>query len=249
MYPSLNQFLDPRKMLEKGKDYRHLIILQTSIIFTALMVKDIVVLCGATPDLSHKIRDIIFIVLVGAYVLVLWDLLGNFTKNKMLVYTLLAIVIVTLVVMLFVAYPFHPLFDTEEKARPYLFLIHFNLFVMEGIVIYFTIMDIFSGKKVSVDKLWGSACIFLMIGLSFGSMYDLINILDPGCMGTPIQLGIESYTACIGYSMATIGGHDAYTSSIALVQNLGVIESVWANLFIVILVGRLLGRPDDSSDQ
>ena len=209
------------------------------------MARDLLVLTGIEWSLAHKIRDAIFMVLVGIYVPVLWDLLRNFIRNKIFLNTLLTLIIITLFIMVLVAYPFHPLFDTEKEAQPYLLVIHFNLFVVEGIVIYSTIMDIFSGGRVSKEKLWGSVCVFLMIGLSFGSMYDLINILDPGCMGVPIKLGIDSYIACIYYSMATIGGHDAYNSASDLIQNLSVIESVWSTLFIVILVGRLLGRPEE----
>jgi hypothetical protein len=81
-------------------------------------------------------------------------------------------------------------------------------------------------------------------------IYDLINIANPGAMGQPVNLGLESYTACIAYSMTILGGMETpYPDAIPLIRNLGIIESVWANLFIVLLVGRLLGQPDGESDK
>jgi hypothetical protein len=148
------------------------------------------------------------------------------------------------VLALFTVNPLHEFFHTETEKRPYLFIIHLVLFSTESIVIYHAIFDIFAGRRLSEEKLWGSACIFLMIGICFGSLYDLINILNPGSMGVPLPLGLESYTTCIAFSMTIIGGHEAYPNAIPLITNLGIIEAVWANLFVVLLVGRLLGQPD-----
>ena len=73
------------------------------------------------------------------------------------------------------------------------------LFPIEITVISFAIRDIFSGEYLTVDKLWGSACIFLMIAISFGSLYDLICIVKPGSLGAPIELGLANYSiACVG---------------------------------------------------
>jgi hypothetical protein len=66
----------------------------------------------------------------------------------------------------------------------------------------------------------------------------------------PVPLGLESYTSCIAYSMTILGGQDPpFTDAIPLVSKLGIVESVWANLFIVLLVGRLLGQPDADSEK
>jgi len=127
--------------------------------------------------------------------------------------------------------------------------VHLSLFTVETTVIYHCVHDIFTGKKLSVEKIWGSACIYLMIGISFGSIYDLVNIVHPGSMGIPLSQGLESYTVSIYYSMTIIGGHDAFLQAIPLIQNIGIIEAVWSNLFIVLLVGRLLGKPDSDESE
>jgi hypothetical protein len=229
---------------EKIKDYRNIVILQTAIISAALLLREIFDMAGMDSHLSSVIRDLLFLLLGGLYVLILWDLLRNFTKKTKLVTALFLVIMGSYILALFTVNPLYAFFYTEAEKRPYLFIIHMVLFSTEAIVIYHAIFDIFAGKRLSEEKLWGSACIFLMIGICFGSLYDLINIIHPGSMGVPLPLGLESYTACIAFSMTIIGGHEAYPNAIPLILNLGVIEAVWANLFVVLLVGRLLGQPD-----
>jgi hypothetical protein len=48
--------------------------------------------------------------------------------------------------------------------------------------------------------------------------------------------------------MTIVGGHDSSLATIPLIQNIGIIEAVWSNLFVVLLVGRLLGKPDDDAE-
>ncbi|MDB5272493.1 MAG: hypothetical protein JWO58_860 [Chitinophagaceae bacterium] len=230
---------------EKIKDYRNIVILQTLIICAALLLREIFAMSGMPVHLSSVVRDCLFLLFGGVYVLILWDLLRNFTKKTVLITILFLIIMGSYVLALFTVNPLYEFFHTETEKRPYLFIIHMVLFLTEAIVIYHAIFDIFAGRRLSEEKLWGSACIFLMIGICFGSLYDLINILNPGSMGVPLPLGLESYTACIAFSMTIIGGHEAYPNAIPLILNLSVIEAVWANLFVVLLVGRLLGQPDN----
>jgi hypothetical protein len=228
---------------EKKRDFRNVVILQISIIISAILLKDAFEMLGITN--SYIIRDCIFLLLGGVYVLVMWDMLRNFTQNKFIISALFIIIIGSYILALVIVNPIFPLYSTEKEQQPYLFFIHMVLFTIEITVMYFAILDLFSGSKMSEEKLWGSTCIFLMIAIAFGSLFDLINIANPGAMGTPLKLGLESYTACIAHSLTVIGGQDSmYPESMSIIKGISIIESVWANLFIVLLVGRLLGQPD-----
>lgn len=233
---------------EKRRNYRNIVILQTLIIFSALLLNDMLEMLGIKN--AYVISDTIFLLFGGIYVLVMWDMLRNFTNNKALIVSLFFFIMGTYVFALFTVNPIWQLFDDEMEQRPYLFFIHTVLFSVEVTVIIFAILDIFSGNKMSKEKLWGSACIYLMIAIAFGSAYDLINIAWPGSLGENLKLGMESYVSCIAYSMTILGGQDPrFPNVIPLITNLGILESVWANLFIVLLVGRLLGQPDaDAKD-
>jgi hypothetical protein len=228
---------------EKQRDFRNVVILQIAMIVSALLLKDSLDLMEIKN--SYVIRDLFFLTLGAVYVMVLWDMLRNFTQSPFIIYTLFVVIVGTYILALVTVNPLFKLFETETEQQPYLLFIHSILFLVEATTIYFAILDIFSGNKMSQEKLWGSACIYLMIAISFGSLYDLINILKPGSMGTPLALGLESYTACVAFSMTILGGQDpAYQNAVPLIKGIGIIESVWGNLFIVLLVGRLLGQPD-----
>jgi hypothetical protein len=223
---------------EKQKDFRNVVVLQCCILFSALLLKPLLEIAGFHE--THLFRDTLFLIFGGIYVLVLWDLLRNFTQSRWLVNGLFIIIMGSYLLALFTVNPFFQLFDEEQK-RPYLFFIHMVLFIIELTVIYFVILDMFSGDKRSSQKLWGAACVYLMIAICFGSAYDLISIVQLGALGAPLNLGLESYTECIYFSLCVLGGQDTvYDSPIRLVKNLAVIEALWGNLFVVLLVGRLL---------
>ena len=127
-------------------------------------------------------------------------------------------------------------------------LIHGLLFPIEVIIIGFAIRDLFSGNEFNMGKLWGAACVYLMIGISFSSLFDLLNIISPGSFGVTLTLGLESYAESIYYSFNILGGLDtAYTNPSQLVRNIGVIEAVWANLYAILIIGKLLGLPPANS--
>src|ERR1700761_3435974 len=66
---------------EKIKDYRNIVILQTLIICADLLLREIFAMCGMPAHLSSVLRDCLFLLFGGVYVLILWDLLRDFTRN------------------------------------------------------------------------------------------------------------------------------------------------------------------------
>lgn len=227
---------------EKIKDFRNVVLLQCLIIFTAMLLKPTMEMLGFME--TYQLRDSIFLVLGGAYIFSLWDLLRNFIQKQRIIFPLLCVIIFTFILALVVVNPFFKI-SAEHYQRPLLFIIHFVLFLVEAIVIVYGILDLFKEDKTSKDRLWGAASVYLMISISFASAYDLINIIKPGCMGLPLNLGLESYTECIYYSLSILGGQDSiYDHPDRLIRNLGIVESLWGNLFVVLLVGKILSAPD-----
>jgi hypothetical protein len=110
-------------------------------------------------------------------------------------------------------------------------------------VIGFALRDIFSGEFMTSDKLWGAACIFIMIGISFGSLYDLISIARPGSLGENFELGLPNYSECVTYSFCTLGGIDPGLHPVRLIRNISVLEAVWGGLYGMLIIGKLLGLP------
>jgi hypothetical protein len=226
---------------EKQKDYRNVVITQIIIVTLGLTLYE-PLLENSSSSVS-KLIITLFSAFGALYAFLLWDLLRNFTENKILIGTLLVVLIAITVVGILIEFPYYQVIEIENRQTA-LFTIHAILFPIEIIVISFAIRDIFMGQYFTPDKLWGSACVFLMIGISFGSLYDLICIANPGSLGVVIELGLPNYSECVSYSFHVLGGIDTdYPDAHKLIKNISVIEAVWGTLFTVLIIGNLMILP------
>ena len=226
---------------EKQKDYRNVVVIQIVIIILGLTLSQF--LLEGTQTSAAKLVTTIFSSFGAIYAFLLWDMLRNFTRSVLLVRTYLIILVGIVCTGVLVEFPYYTILEVPDR-QIYLMIIHGLLFPIEVTVIAFAIRDIFSSEFLTPDKLWGSACIYLMIGISFGSLYDLICIINPGSMGPDLALGLPNYSECVRYSMCILGGLDpAQPDTTRLIRNISVIEAVWSNLFVVLIIGKLMGLP------
>lgn len=225
---------------EKQKDFRNVVIVQTIIIVLTLTLSQ-PLLDDSHSDVSKFIISI-FSFLGALNIFLMWDLLRNFTKSRTLILSILVILCCIVLTGILVEFPYYQILEVSNR-QAYLLILHSILFPIEIIVISFAIRDIFSGGYFTPDKLWGAACVFLMFGFSFGSLYDLIAIALPGAMGVNIELGLPNYAECLTYSFCILGGIDAGIMPIRLIRNISVIEAVWGSLYGMLIIGKLLGLP------
>ncbi len=226
---------------EKQKDYRNVVIIQIMIVVMGLTLSG-PLLKDPTSEIS-KLIITIFSLFGAIYAFLLWDLLRNFTRNQVLLLIILvALGGITLLGMLG-EFPYYRILEINNR-RAYLLLLHGLLFPIEVTVIAFALVDIFSVGFLKPDKLWGAACIYLMTGISFGSLYDLINIINPGSLGVDIPLGLPNYAECVAYSLSILGGIDpGFPEASKLIRNISVLESLWGSLYAILIIGKLLGLP------
>lgn len=233
--------LDDNKLTqEKRKDFKNVVAMQVIVILIVLVFEEF--LKELNIPNGNMISELIFLTAGGLYLMFLWDMLRNFTQKPIIINTTLIILICSYIATLIAANPlFHLLPQHPERIA--LLIIHIALFTVEATVIYFTLIEIFKDSVDMDAKLWGSACIFLMIGITFGSFYDIICLIKPNSLGVELAQGLPNYMECIYYSLSVIGGIDSeYQNATLLVKKIAIVESVWSNLFIVLLVGRLLSK-------
>jgi hypothetical protein len=83
-----------------------------------------------------------------------------------------------------------------------------------------------------------------MICLSFGSLYHLLCIIKPDSLGETMELGFANYSECITYSLSILGGMDpGHPNAARIIRNISVLEALWSNLFVVLIIGKLMGLP------
>lgn len=243
---SLKGFLNKLELQkEKAKDYRNVVITQIVLVVLGLILYE-PLLEDSTSDASKLIITILSS--FGAiYAFLLWDLLRNFTDNKVLIITILIVLFSIVTTGILVEFPYYQIIHIEDR-QTYLFVLHGVLFPIEMTVIGFAIRDMFSAGFINSDKLWGAACVFLMVGISFGSLYDLICIARPGSLGVDIELGLPNYSECVTYSFSVLGGIDSNLKPSKLIKNVSIIESVWGVLYAMLIIGKLLGLPRNESE-
>lgn len=230
---------------EKQKDYRNVVIVQIVIIVLGLTLSEPLLTDSSSP--LSKLIITVFSFFGAAYAFLLWDMLRNFTDNRTLIVIILAVLAGITITGILVEFPYYQIVQVPNR-QAYLLTIHGLLFPIEVTVIAFSIRDIFSGGFYTPDKLWGAACVYLMIGISFGSLYDLFTIAKPGIMGADIELGLPNYAECVTYSFCVLGGVDSGLDPTRLIRNIGVLEAVWGQIFGMLIIGKLLGLPRNENE-
>ncbi len=225
---------------EKAKDYRNVVLIQIIIVVFGLTLSG-PLLEDSKSEVS-KLIITVFSVFGTVYTYLLCDLLRNFTQNKWLLRIIFTLLAVTITIGVLAEFPYYQVIEvTNRKAL--LLTVHGMLFPIEMTVIAFAIRDIFAGGYLSPAKLWGAAGVYLMVGISFGSLYDLLTIIEPGGLGATVELGFPNYSECVTFSFCILGGIDAGLEPVKLIRNLSVLESVWGTLYAMLIIGRLLGLP------
>ncbi len=229
---------------EKTKDYRNIVIIQVIIVSAGLVLSETVL--ADSKSAESKLIISIFSFFAATYAFLQWDLLRNFTNSRPLVISILIALSITIFTGILGEFPYYQIIEIPNR-QIYLLFLHGVLFPIEVTVISFAIRDLFSGSHMTPDKLWGAACIFLMIGISFGSLYDLISIAKPGSLGVNIELGFPNYAECVTYSFSILGGVDSGLQPSRLIRNISILEAVWGGLYGMLIIGKLLGLPREEN--
>ena len=81
-----------------------------------------------------------------------------------------------------------------------------------------------------------------MLGAIFASLYSIFLILDPNSLGIHLINQAEVFIMGMVYSANILSGLDPVLQNTSItVQWTAVYESILGTLFLVILIGRLLG--------
>ncbi|WP_448530259.1 hypothetical protein [Raineya sp.] len=206
-----------------------------------LLTKGLLVEIGVAHKFASFANDILFLLITTFYIIFIYYLFSFFTSNRLL----LNLIIVCFTIAFIVAsISENPFFDLELSGKKYYILaVHICYSIGTTIIIYFATLEIFREGMSVIERLWGSACIYFMIAWAFGGIYDIICIFNPTAMGFQHQLNLSSYMESIAYSVSVLGNFNPlYENTSILINRIAIIEAVWAHLFVVLVVGRLLAK-------
>jgi hypothetical protein len=117
-------------------------------------------------------------------------------------------------------------------ARQYAFiagLLTLGFLIFTCLVI---LRSVFEGGKVTTDKLYAAVCVYLLIGLIWAIFYALAALVAPA-----------SFNSLIYYSFVTLTtlGYGDITPATSMTQTLAWMEAATGQLFVAILIARLVG--------
>ncbi|MFY0685527.1 MAG: hypothetical protein JXQ90_00105 [Cyclobacteriaceae bacterium] len=144
---------------------------------------------------------------------------------------------------LYVANPFVSVID--ESLMPVTFAVFHLINVFVTILVLSAILkDIFGSSETKSDHVWGAVVAYFLIVMLFSEIYELITLMRPGLLGTTYQPGYPNYVQCIMFSFNSVAGVDSiYPEAHDLLRKIGNMENVIGNLFLVVVLGRLLSHP------
>ena len=232
-------FFDPERCSEPSKvrDYRNVFITQSALIFVALFLAEILRLLRA--PMPVVIHDCIYTVLGAAYFYLLWDLIKNFIQHRVIIMALFCYLAILFGMMLLLQNPF---FEIIQNTSHGFAVLHIGLLTVEVLTISLAFRDVFGSRTVTNNNLWGAVSLFLMIAISFASVYELLNLLEPSSFGIPLAPGFSTFSEMLHCSLLAISGSSpSLQPQTVLVRNVIAIESLGGNLYLVILIGRMLG--------
>lgn len=230
---------------EKQKDYRNTVILQITILTVQLLLEDLLKLAGFNPPM-WVLRPF-FYGLSGIYLVFLWDLFRNFQPPRWLLRGCqVALILAFGVLVLLDVF----LASGEYNKQGWRLACHLAVFGVQVVVISAALKDLFQGPRESADKLWGSACIYFMTGFAFAGFYYCVFLMNPLAFGKQLDSSAWGFFEALYLSLTTLIGLDnIYGDSIRLVRNATLVEGTWGQLYLVLLIGRLLAPEGEETQE
>jgi hypothetical protein len=230
----------PQKIAERMKDYKMLLTGQVAVLINYLVVYQIFVRYPF-PN-SENIFLVIMMVISIAMNVIAYTLLSDLTNSKFIRYLVIVLISLGIFLAIFVSSPFAPT-HIVWLQRLLVTLSPAFAFSAFSILMYLMIYDIFKEKHDILYRLWGSASIFLLIGVLFGTVFFILEIIFPEEYGLHAFPDIHQFIKCYTLSFYTLSGVDQPFENLSvMVRNICVIESIFSNLYIILLVGRLLSK-------
>ncbi len=102
---------------------------------------------------------------------------------------------------------------------------------------------LFSGS-ITANKLIGSVCIYMLIGIVWALLYVFLDVIDPGAFeGLSLDLDNHDYWNYIYYSFVTLTtlGYGDISPVNQYARALAYIEAICGQIYIAVLVASLVG--------
>jgi len=111
------------------------------------------------------------------------------------------------------------------------------------ILIIFIIKDLFSGERVTLDKIFGSITGYFLLGILWAILFTMVELLQPGSLIWAGGEYLTNYSEVQYFSYTTLCtlGYGDIIPATKLTMVLSNLEAIVGALYLAILVARLVG--------
>jgi len=112
-----------------------------------------------------------------------------------------------------------------------------------ALVIVVLVKSIFSGYRMTSDKIYAAVSAYLIIGILWSVLYLVIEDYDPEAFGRVMPQWGGSAPEIIYFSFTTLStlGYGDITPQTSVAQTAAYFEAITGQLFVAILIARLVG--------
>ncbi len=171
---------------------------------------------------------------------IMYSMIRNFSTNKAFIRFTFVTFFISFWLGIIAVNPINPIPFSSPLYFWMALLNQLGSFTAFVIILVLMIHDIFTETHTIGYRLLGAACIYLNIGVVFSFIYGAINVVLPNAMGLGIPAEFTSYMHCVNYSYYILAGIDHPYLVSGVIGSVAVIQSLFANLYIVLLIGRIL---------
>jgi hypothetical protein len=131
--------------------------------------------------------------------------------------------------------------DTVAMAK------HLVTSLFMGYIAVLTLMHIFQTRQVTANTLCASLCVYVILALFWAQLYLLVQVIDPATFAvshvTERPDEIQKTTIAIYYSFVTVTtlGYGDVLPLTSVSRMLAVLEALIGQIYLVVLVARLVG--------
>lgn len=101
---------------------------------------------------------------------------------------------------------------------------------------------LFKEKEITADMIVGAICVYLLIGMMWAAIFSVLEILQPGSFKMPEIMGTEiRHFSYYSFVTLTTLGYGDITPLTAPSRSLSILEAIMGQLYVAILIARLVG--------
>lgn len=226
----------------KSNHFGRLLVFVFLMLVTVILTSESLFLFGL-GERAQRIGGFIYSVFMAGFVLYTIPILTSLGYSRKVTRIVQIFAIAELVGSLYVS---NPLLNVmSDDIQPYIFsLFHLTLLVGQVLFARVILIDIFSNKQTQTDHIWGAIVVYYLIIMMFSEVVEIIVLFNPGLLGETYVMGFPNYIQVIMFSVNCITGMDElYPEAHPLFLKMGNLENMIGNLFLVVILGRLLSHP------